>query len=65
MRGLILGALAVVGCQQPTDATESIGEQLSDFSLEDVNATSATVGANISPRDHQGMATAWYFGHAT
>lgn len=63
MRASVLGALALVGCQGPTKSAE-LGGVLSDFSLEDVNATSATVGAMISPRDYQGMATAWYFGHA-
>jgi len=63
MRTTALAALALAGCTEP--ANDAIGTILSDFSLEDVNDTSATVGAQISPRDHEGMATAWYFGHAT
>jgi hypothetical protein len=60
----VLGALALIGCKEAPTKSAEFGGVLSDFSLEDVNATSATVGAMISPRDYQGMATAWYFGHA-
>ena len=67
MRASVLGALVLTGCdetrQGDTEPPE-IGAVLSDFALEDVNATSATVGQAISPRDYQGMASAWYFGHA-
>jgi hypothetical protein len=38
---------------------------LVDFSLPDINETSATSGQNISPRDYLGQVSAWYFGHAT
>lgn len=69
MRASVLGAVALVGCVDPldkaVDPTEQIGEQLSDFSLEDVNSTSETVGSYISPRNYQEMASAWYFGHST
>lgn len=67
MRAATLGALSLIGCTstKDPDATEQIGEQLSDFSLEDVNSTSATAGSYISPRNYQEMATAWYFGHST
>jgi hypothetical protein len=36
-----------------------------DFSLPDVNSTSSTYGANVSPRDHLGHVSGWYFGHGT
>ena len=41
------------------------GEPLPDFSLVDVNHTSASYNQTISPRDYIGQTTAWYFGHAT
>lgn len=41
------------------------GEPLADFSLVDVNPTSASYNQSISPRDYIGQTTAWYFGHAT
>lgn len=36
-----------------------------EFSLLDVNETSATAGDIVSPRDYLGQVSAWYFGHAT
>tara|TARA_B100000029_G_C17415015_1_gene902159 strand:+ start:451 stop:708 length:258 start_codon:yes stop_codon:yes gene_type:complete len=36
-----------------------------DFHLTDVNATSATTGQAVSPRDYLQQVSAWYFGHAT
>ncbi len=36
-----------------------------DFSLTDVNKTSATYGEAVSPRDYLDHASAWYFGHST
>ncbi len=41
------------------------GEPLPDFSLVDVNQTSASYNQTISPRDYIGQTAAWYFGHAT
>ncbi len=38
---------------------------VADFSLEDVNATSSTVGQAVSPRDYLQKVSGWYFGHAT
>ncbi len=40
-------------------------EPAPDFSLEDVNATSATFGQVVSPRDHLEQVSGWYFGHST
>lgn len=39
--------------------------QVPDFSLTDVNSTSATFDEAVSPRDHLEKVSAWYFGHAT
>ena len=36
-----------------------------DFSIEDVNPTSARFETVVSPRDLQGQISGWYFGHAT
>lgn len=36
-----------------------------DFSLVDTNATSATHGDSVSPRDSLGRISAWYFGRST
>ena len=44
---------------------ESLGDQVNQFSLEDLNPTSATMGQQISPADFQGQISAWYFGHST
>jgi len=38
---------------------------VTDFSLEDVNKTSTTYGAPVSPRDYLEQVSGWYFGHAT
>jgi hypothetical protein len=36
-----------------------------DFALLDVNPASVTSGENVSPRQHLGKISAWYFGSAT
>ena len=36
-----------------------------DFLLPDVNPSSATSLASVSPRQHLTRISAWYFGHAT
>lgn len=36
-----------------------------DFALVDVNPNSQTSGQTVSPRNHLGQISAWYFGHAT
>ena len=45
--------------------TLSYDEVVSDFSLEDVNASSITAGLDVGPGDLRGLVSAWYFGHAT
>lgn len=54
-------ALAVTGC---SNSTAGDGGALPDFSLLDVNDTSATSGQRVSPRDVN-VVSAWYFAHAT
>ena len=46
-------------------AAEGENDQVSDFSLVDVNPNSETYNQAISPRDYLGEVSAWYFGHAT
>ena len=61
---LALASLSLaVAC--PQGPTYDPGEQVPDFSLEDVNSTSASHGQQISPFDFEGMASAWYFGHSS
>ena len=52
---LILTLLPLVACT----------EEAPDFSLPDVNETSVTYGERVSPRDHLGQVSAYYFGHST
>lgn len=72
-----LAVLGLVGCADasdlgpttlgnpnPVDRTRN-GEQLPDFALVDVNATSATAGETVSVADQRGRVSAWYFGHST
>jgi hypothetical protein len=62
MRWLLTAAL-LVGC---ADEKKGKGDGLApEFKLEDVNATSATFGQKVGPRDYMGEASAWYFGHST
>ena len=39
--------------------------QVPDFSLADVNPTSATADQSVSPRDYLTKVSAWYLGHST
>ena len=36
-----------------------------EFALLDVNPTSLTSDTDVSPSDHRGRVSAWYFGSAT
>lgn len=51
----MLAAAASIAAPDPVPA----------FLLEDVNASSATYGADVSPRDSLYRASGWYFGHST
>ena len=63
MTRILLVAATVGACAAPT-RTVPEGE-VPDFSLTDVNETSSSYNQAISPRDHLGGVSAWYFGHAT
>ena len=56
-------AATVVACATPT--REVPQGEVPDFSLLDVNVTSATHSQQVSPRDCLGRVCAWYFTHAT
>jgi len=45
-----------------TIGESSVLLRIADFSLEDLNSTSATSGLQVSPRDYLTQVTAWYFG---
>ena len=42
-----------------------VAHRAPDFSLPDVNPNSKTHDQPVSPRQHLGRISAWYFGHAT
>lgn len=42
-----------------------VAEMVPDFSLLDHNPNSMTYSTPVSPRDHLGRVSAWYFGHST
>ncbi len=70
MRWLSLWLLAACGgetAQLPMVATDGgfAAQRLPDFSLEDVSSTSASAGQRLSPRGYLGLASGWYFSHAT
>lgn len=52
-------------CSDDDPVNPGVTGQVPDFSLMDVNPTSATFDKAVSPRDHLEMVSAWYFGHAT
>jgi hypothetical protein len=64
-RTIAMLALAVsVGCADSNSNSNS-NVTNAEFALMDVNPTSATHDAFVSPSDHVGRVSAWYFGHAT
>jgi hypothetical protein len=46
-------------------APAALGEQVSDFTLEDTNPASVRFENPVSPRDYQLQVTGYYFGTAT
>ncbi len=60
-----LAASCVVALVFSVGLSAAIGDVPPDFSLTDVNATSATSGESVSPRDYLQQVSGWYFGHAT
>ena len=53
--------MLTLGCGGDAGTTDV----MSDFLLPDVNETSETYQLEVSPRDHLGEASVWYFGHST
>ena len=65
---LLLVACGGGGGSSPTpdpDPPLKLGEVPPTFLLPDVNAGSASFGAQVGPAGSLGKASAWYFGHAT
>jgi len=60
-------AVLLSGCDASPTAPplEIPGNAAPNFGLMDVNPASPTGGLLVSPRDHVGKVSAWYFGHAT
>ncbi len=58
--------IIAAGCgdDEPVNPGPGAG-QVPDFSLADVNPTSATFDQSVSPRDYLQKVSAWYFGHST
>ncbi len=67
--GLVIALFSggfVVACKDDSPTANHNGPVMAaNFSLEDVNDSSETFGAVISPRDYLGSISAWYFGHST
>lgn len=59
----ILPIAVLVGCAAGGGPDPS--RPVPDFSLEDVNPSSARFETAVSPRDLKGQVSGWYFGHAT
>ena len=60
----LLLMMPVWGCDAESPKGGKSSDKAPDFSLEDVNPSSATFGASISPRDKEGSVSVWYFGHS-
>jgi len=61
-------AVLVAACSDDNPAAPGGGLPegvVPDFSIADVNPTSASYDQAVSPRDHLQKVSAWYFGHAT
>ncbi|MEZ5064146.1 MAG: hypothetical protein R3B81_05395 [bacterium] len=61
----LLAFLLPLGCGKDSTTNPDPANPMPDFSIADVNPNSATNGEMVSPRDHLGDVSAWYFGHAT
>ncbi len=65
---LLVALFLMPGCgddspNKPPDTPP--GDLAPDFTLTDVNENSATFSQDVSPRQHLGAVSAWYFGAAT
>ena len=67
--GLALAGLLAAGCNDDDPTAPGGGGDVTglmpDFSILDVNPTSATANQQVSPRDYLQQVSGWYFGHAT
>ena len=66
-RGTTSGRCSASGAESSSSTQVSGGGpsgEVSDFLLEDVNDTSATYQQGVSPRDHLGRISAWFFSQA-
>ena len=54
-----ISALVLTGCNDNND------DVMPAFAIIDVNETSSTHNSAVSPRDFQGMVSAWYFTRTT
>jgi len=59
--------IVIAGCSETktTEPGDGFHGLAPDFSLTDVNPTSASHDQSVSPRSHLEKISAWYFGHAT
>lgn len=53
-----------LGFVTPSDGGTMVSQAMPDFSLLDASPTSMTSGRRVSPRDHLGKISAWYFADA-
>lgn len=59
---ILIPLIGVMGCSSVAPLADG---PVTDFALVDVNAGSPSFGETVSPRDHQGQVSLWFFGHAT
>jgi hypothetical protein len=58
--------LYIVSCSpEVCPSVEYITQEVSPFSLEDVNESSSTFGTTVATTDFPEKVSAWYFGHST
>jgi hypothetical protein len=62
--GLSLVVVSAIACSSAEEAPAPT-DVFPDFSLVDQNPNSASFEQEISPRDHLGKVSGWYFIHAT
>ena len=63
---ILLALVLVPACSDPDSASVFLPPDAAlDFALMDVNPNSASFGVEVSPRDHLGHLSVWYFGSAT
>ena len=60
-----LALVLLAACEDESGPAGPLVGLVPDFSLTDVNPNSPSTGLAVSPRQHLGQISAWYFGHAT